>query len=99
MMNRHAHKFFKMLIPVSILGLGFALMLLFQRPIAAQFSPQIIPRIDIIPPQQTNIPPAYRLTVSRPQDIVYVICPGGYEPTLKYLRNVKAIRCERYPSK
>ena len=99
MMKRHAHKFFKMLIPVSILGLGFALMLLFQRPIAAQFSPQIIPRIDIIPPQQTNIPPAYRLTVSRPQDIVYVTCPGGYEPTLKYLRNVKAIRCERYPSK
>ena len=99
MMKRHAHKFFKMLIPVSILGLGFALILLFQRPLAAQISPQIIPRIDIIQPQQTNIPPAYRLTVSRPQDIVYVTCPGGYEPKLDYLRNVEAIQCKRSRSK
>ncbi len=99
MMKRNSHKFFKMLLPVSILGLGFALILLFQRPLAAQISPQIIPRIDIIQPQQTNIPPAYRLTISRPQDIVYVTCPGGDEPTLNYLRNVKAIRCEQYQSK
>ena len=99
MMKCNAHKIFKMLIPVSILGLVFALILLFQRPIVAQVSPQIIPRIDIIRPQQSNMPPAYRLTISRPQDIVYVTCPGGYEPELKYLRNVKAIRCEQYQSK
>jgi hypothetical protein len=99
MIKRNAHKFFKMLLPVSILGLGFALMLLFQRPIAAQLTPKIIPRIDIIGGQQSNIPPAYRLMISRQQDILYVTCPGGYEPTLNYLRNVKVIRCERYQSK
>jgi hypothetical protein len=74
-------------------------MLLFQRPIEAQLTSKIIPRIDIIGGQQSNITPAYRLTISRPKDILYVTCPGGYEPTLKYLRNAKAIRCERYQSK
>ena len=98
-MKRNAHKFFRLLAPISILGLGFALMLLFQSPIVAQLSPQVIPRIDIIKPQQNNTPPAYRLIISRPKDIVYVTCPGGYEPKLDYLRNVKAIQCERYPSK
>jgi hypothetical protein len=95
MMKRNAHKVFKMLLPVSILGLGFALMMLFQRPISAQITPQIIPRIDMIKPQQANISPAYRLTISRPQDIVYVTCPGGHAPKLNYLRNVEAIQCER----
>ena len=99
MIKRNARKFFKLLLPVSILGLGFALMMLFQHPIAAQVTPQIIPRIDTIKPQQSNLPPAYRLTIGRPQDIVYVACPGGYEPKLSYLRNVKAIQCERYQSK
>ena len=99
MMKRNAHKFYKILVPVSILGLGSALVMIFQRPIVAQFSPQVIPRIDIIKPQENNTSPAYRLTISRPQDIVYVTCPGGYEPNLDYLRNVKAIQCERYPSK
>jgi hypothetical protein len=99
MMKRNAHKFFKLLLPVSILGLGFALMMLFQRPIAAQITPQIIPRIDTIKPQESNIPPAYQLTISRPQDVVYVTCPGGYAPELNYLRNVKAIRCEEYETK
>lgn len=84
-MKRNAHRFFKLLLPVSILGLGFALMLLFQRPIAAQFTPQIIPRVEIIRGQETNTPPSYRLTISRPQDIVYVTCPGSYEPKLNYL--------------
>ncbi len=74
-------------------------MMVSQRPIAAQVTTQIIPRIDTIQGQQNNIPPAYRLTISRPQDFVYVTCPGGYEPELNYLRNVKAIRCERYQSK
>jgi hypothetical protein len=69
MMKRNAHKFFKMLLPVSILGLG-SVLILFQRPITAQFTPQIIPRIDTIKPQESNLPPAYRLTISRPQDIV-----------------------------
>ena len=99
MMKRNAHKFFKLLAPISILGLGSALIMVSQRPIVAQISPQVIPRIDIIKPQENNLPPAYRLTISRPQDTVYVICPGGYEPNLNYLRNVKAIKCERYQSK
>ena len=99
MMKRNAHKFSKILLPVSILGLGSALTIFFQRPIAAQLTPQIIPRIDTIKPQQSNVPPAYRLTVSRPQDIVYVTCPGGYEPKLDYLRNVEAIQCKRSRSK
>ncbi len=94
MIKRNAHKFFKILLPVSILGLGFALMMLFQHPIAAQFMPQIIPRVDIIQGQQNNISPSYRLTISRPQDIVFVTCPGDYEPKLSYLRNVEAIQCE-----
>jgi hypothetical protein len=98
MIKRNAHKVFKLLLPVSILGLGFALMILFQRPIAAQFTIQIIPRIDIIRGQQGNTPPSYRLTISRPQDIVFVTCPGGYAPKLSYLRNVEAIQCERSQS-
>ena len=98
-MKRNAHKFFRLLAPISVLGLGFALILLFQSPIVAQLSPQVIPHIDIIEPQQNNTPPAYRLVISRPKDIVYVTCPGGYESKLDYLRNVKAIQCERYPSK
>jgi hypothetical protein len=99
-MKRNAHKFFtKLLLPVSILGLAFALIMLVQAPISAQVTPQIIPRIDIIQAQQADISPAYRLTISRPQDTVYVVCPGGHEPKLNYLRNVKAIRCEEYESK
>ena len=98
MMKCNAHKFSKMFVPVSILGLGFALML-FQRPIVAQLSPQVIPRINIIKPQGNNVPPSYQLTISRPKDIVYITCPGGYEPKLNYLRNVEAIQCERYLSK
>lgn len=44
-----------------------------------------------------GIPPAYRLVISRPQDIVYAFCPTNFEPELNYLRNVKAIQCKRYP--
>lgn len=72
--------------------------MMIQRQSAAQFTPQTIPRIDIIRPQQSNIPPGYRLTISRLQNIVYVTCPGGYEAELNYLRNVKAIRCEQNKS-
>ncbi len=93
MMKRTARKFFKLLAPIGILGLGFALMLLFQSPIVAQISPQVIPRIDIITgPDGTGS--AYRLMISRPKDHVYVFCPAGHEATLTYLRNVKAIRCD-----
>lgn len=95
-MKRNTRRFFKLLLPVSVLGLGFALMMLFQRPVVAQVTPQVIPRIDIIEAQESDLPPAYQLTISRPQDLVYVTCPGGYEAELNYLQNVKAIRCEQY---
>ncbi len=73
-----------------------SLLLLFSFPSLAQISPQVIPRIEMIE-SSDGIPPAYRLVISRPQDIVYAFCPTNFEPELNYLRNVKAIRCKRSP--
>lgn len=66
-------------------------LLLFSFPSLAQISPQVIPRIEVIESSE-GIPPAYRLVISRPQDIVYTFCPTNFEPELNYLRNVKAIQ-------
>jgi hypothetical protein len=43
-----------------------------------------------------GVPPAYRLIISQPENTVYVLCPSGFEAELDYVRNVKAIRCERF---
>lgn len=37
---------------------------------------------------------SYRLTVSDPQDIVYVYCPANTAPKMGYLSNVEAVQCE-----
>ncbi len=37
---------------------------------------------------------SYQLTMSRPEDLVYLQCPANYEPKFGYVRNVEAIRCE-----
>ena len=73
-----------------------SLLVLFSFPSLAQISPQVIPRIEMIESSE-GIPPAYRLVISRPQDIVYAFCPTNFEPELNYLRNVKAIQCKRSP--
>ena len=72
-----------------------SLLLLFSFPSLAQIRPQVIPRIEVIGSSE-EILPAYRLVISRPQDIVYVFCPANSEPELNYLRNVKAVQCKRY---
>ncbi len=72
-----------------------SLLLLFSFPSLAQISSQVIPRIEVIESSE-GIPPAYRLVISRPQDIVYAFCPTNFEPELSYLRNVKAIQCKRF---
>jgi hypothetical protein len=74
----------------------FSLLVLFTFPSLAQINSQVIPRIEVIESSE-GIPPAYRLVISRPQDIVYAFCPTNFEPELNYLRNVKAIQCKRYP--
>jgi hypothetical protein len=70
--------------------------LLFGFPSLAQVYPQIIPRIETIKSSSENLPPAYRLIISQPQDRLYVVCPSGFAPKLKYVRNVEAIQCERF---
>jgi hypothetical protein len=73
-----------------------SLLVLFSVPSLAQVNSQVIPRIEVIESSQ-GIPPAYRLVISRSQDIVYVNCPTNFEPELNYLRNVKALQCKRSP--
>ncbi|NJR49813.1 MAG: hypothetical protein HC780_09865 [Leptolyngbyaceae cyanobacterium CSU_1_3] len=85
---------FKMFSLVGALVLVLAIV--FQLPVVAQYNPQIIPRIETIAGKQKNVPPSYQLTISRPQDIVFVSCPGRYAPKLGYLRNVQAIQCEPF---
>ncbi|MBD1919493.1 MULTISPECIES: hypothetical protein [Cyanophyceae] len=77
---------------------GFEPQLDYLRDVEAiQCSSQVIPRIEVIESPE-EISPSYRLVISRPQDIVYVSCPTGFEPQLDYLRNVKAIQCKPYTS-
>jgi hypothetical protein len=73
-----------------------SLLLLFSFPSLAQITPQVIPRIEVIESSE-GIPPAYRLVIIRPHDIVYAFCPTNFEPELNYLRNVKVIQCKRSP--
>lgn len=73
-----------------------SLLVLSSVPSLAQVSSQVIPRIEVIESSE-GIPPAYRLVISRSQDIVYAFCPTNFEPELNDLRNVKAIQCQRSP--
>lgn len=97
-MKLNARSTFRVVLLVSAFVLVVSLTVLFQSPVAAQFFPQIIPRIETIRGNQPNVPPSYRLVISRPQDIVFVSCPSNYAPKLGNLRNVKAIQCERFRS-
>jgi hypothetical protein len=95
-MKRSRDRSFKLARLAGILIVVLSLMLLFQRSIAAPVKPAVMPRIDLIRGQPSPAPPAYRLTISRAQDIVFVTCPERYAPKLGYLRNVEAIQCERF---
>ncbi|MBE9180142.1 hypothetical protein IQ268_16360 [Oculatella sp. LEGE 06141] len=72
-----------------------SLFLLFNFPSLAQVYSQPIPRIEAIESSE-GVPPAYRLIISQPENTVYVLCPSGFEAELDYMRNVKAIRCQRF---
>lgn len=50
------------------------------------------PRIELIGSEAES--QSYRLTVSDPQDIVFVYCPANTAPKLGYLSNVQAVQCE-----
>jgi hypothetical protein len=95
-MKLNARSTFRVILLVSAFVLVVSVTVLFQSPISAQVSRQIIPRIETIRGNQPNVPPSYRLVISRPQDIVFVSCPSNYAPKLGYLRNVEAIQCERF---
>ena len=97
-MKLNARSTFRVVLLVSAFMLAVSLTVLFQSPISAQVSRQIIPRIETIRGNQPNVPASYRLVISRPQDIVFVSCPSNYAPKLGYLRNVEAIQCERFQS-
>lgn len=56
---------------------------------------QAMPQIEVIGEPATGAA-SYRLTITQPEDIVFVTCPENYAPTLSYLRNVEAIRCEPF---
>jgi hypothetical protein len=82
---------------VLLLFMGFLLslclsILLNDSTTIAQINPQVIPQIEAIEGAE-NVPPSYRLTISRPEDIVFASCPENYEATLSYLRNAPAIQC------
>jgi hypothetical protein len=97
-MKLNAHSAFRVVLLVSAFVLAISLTVLFQSPVSAQVSRQTIPRIETIRGNQGNVPPSYRLVISRPQDIVFVSCPSNYAPKLGYLRNVEAIQCEPFQS-
>lgn len=100
-MKLNVRSTFRVVLLVSALVLVLSLSVLLQSPVFAQVSSQIIPRIETIQgnqPNVPNVPPSYRLVISRPQDIVFVSCPSNYAPKLGYLRNVEAIQCERFRS-
>ncbi|NJN87601.1 MAG: hypothetical protein HC881_16445 [Leptolyngbyaceae cyanobacterium SL_7_1] len=56
---------------------------------------QAMPQIEVIG-EPTDAAASYRLTITQPEDVVFVSCPENYAPTLSYLRNVEAIRCEPF---
>jgi hypothetical protein len=96
-MNKRLSKFqrFPLIISATIL---LSVLLLFSFPSLAKVNSQPIPRIEIIESSSAEIPPAYRLIISQLENTVYVFCPTGFEPELSYVRNVKAIRCQRLPA-
>lgn len=93
-MNKILSKFQRFsLIASATIFLGIFLLLNF--PSLAQVYPTVIPRIEIIESSE-NIPPAYRLIISQPQDNVYVFCPSDFAPKLAYLQNVESIQCKPF---
>lgn len=72
-----------------------SLFLLFSFPALAQVYSLPIPRIEAIKGSE-GVPPAYRLIISQPENMVYVFCPSNFEAELDYVRNVKTIRCQRF---
>lgn len=55
---------------------------------------QARPTLEPIVSQDGSPSSSYRLTMSGPNDIVFVFCPANYAPKLGYLRNVEAVQCE-----
>jgi hypothetical protein len=78
-----------------MVAFALSLLLLSNFSAIAQGYTQIIPRIETVTGNPNNVPPSYRLVISRPQDIVFVFCPSNYAPKLGYLRNVEAVQCAR----
>jgi hypothetical protein len=93
-MNKILSKFRRFPLNISAMIL-FCGLLLFTFPSLAQVYPTIIPRIETVESSE-NLPPAYRLIISQPQDNVYVFCPSDFAPKLTYIRNVETIQCERF---
>lgn len=93
-MNKILSKFqrFSLLVSATIF---LGIFLLFNFPSLAQVYPTIIPRIETIESSE-NLPPAYRLVISQPQDNIYVFCPSGFAPELTYIRNVETIQCKPF---
>ncbi|WP_204150387.1 hypothetical protein [Leptolyngbya sp. CCY15150] len=81
--------------PIVAATIFLGILLLFNFPSLAQVHPNIIPRIETIEGSE-NLPPAYRLIISQPQDNVYVFCPSNFEPELTYLRNVETLQCKPF---
>ncbi|GEM_PF-1082341 len=57
-------------------------------------SPQARPQLEPITAQDGGASSSYRLTMSSPNDIVFVFCPANYSPKLGYLSSVEAVQCE-----
>lgn len=93
-MNNILSRFQRFLIIVSS-TIFLEIFLLSSFPSLAQVYPAIIPRIETIESSE-NIPPAYRLVISQPQDNVYVFCPSHFAPKLAYLSNVETIQCKPF---
>lgn len=93
-MNNILSKFQRFSIVVSA-TIFLGIFLLSNFPSLAQMYPTIIPRIETIESSE-NIPPAYRLVISQPQDNVYVFCPSNFAPKLSYLRNVESLQCKPF---
>jgi hypothetical protein len=95
----------KMMFTVSgVMCLGIAIALFYS----AITQPAVASSIEIAQ-QQTDSPSvkliggaganrSYRFTINRLQDLVYLHCPENYAPKFGYIRNLEAIRCERFQS-
>jgi hypothetical protein len=93
-----------MFIVLGVVCIGAAIAL-FQSAIS---QPAVASSVEIAQ-QQTDSPSlkliggvganrSYRFTINRSQDLVYLQCPENHAPKFGYIRNVEAIRCERFQS-